>query len=63
MKYFFLILLVVALLWTISIARANRRKSPYDNRDSRGGGGGDSGGSFFSSGCDGSDGGCGGGGD
>lgn len=64
MKYLFLILLVVALLWIVSIAWANRRKSPYDSRDrggDGGGGGGDSGGGSFSSSCDSSDGGCGGG--
>ncbi|HEU0219656.1 MAG TPA: hypothetical protein VFQ98_02475 [Gallionella sp.] len=39
MKYLILILLVTALLWIVSIAWANRRKSPCDNRDSGGGGG------------------------
>ncbi len=58
MKYLFLIVLVLALLWIASIARANRRKSPYGNRD--GGGGGDASGSSSSS-CNSSDGGCGGG--
>jgi len=57
MKYLFLILLIAALLWIAYIFWANRRKSPYDSRDS--GGGGDSGGSCSSSSCD--DGGCGGG--
>jgi len=58
MKYLLLPLLVVALLWIISIAWFNRRKSPGNNRDS---GGGDTGGGFSSSGCDGHDGGCDGG--
>ncbi|WP_435628503.1 hypothetical protein [Candidatus Ferrigenium straubiae] len=40
MKYLILILLAVALLWIASIAWANRRKSPHDNRDGGGGGGG-----------------------
>lgn len=65
MKFIILILLVALLVWVVSIAWANRRKSPYDNRDS-GGGSGDSGDSFSShchssdSGCDGGDGGGGG---
>jgi hypothetical protein len=60
MKYFFLILLVAALLWIASIAWANRRKHPCDNRDSGGdGSSGDSGKSCYSSSCN--DSGCGGG--
>jgi len=61
MKYLLLPLLVVALLWIISIAWFNRRKSPGDNHSGGDGGSGDSGGSFSSSSCDSSDGGCGGG--
>ncbi|HZW26392.1 MAG TPA: hypothetical protein VFF26_13005 [Gallionella sp.] len=56
MKYLVLILLGALLLWLVSVARSNRRKSPYD----RGGDGGSSGDSGGSSHCD-SDGGCGGG--
>jgi hypothetical protein len=59
MKYLFLILLVAALLWIVSIAWTNRRKPPHANRDS-GGSGGDSGGSSSSS-CGSSDSACGGG--
>ena len=65
MKYLLLILLVVALLWIVSIAWTNRRKSPYANSDSGSGGsdsgGGGSCGGFFSPDCGGSDGGCSGG--
>jgi len=65
MKYFILFLLAVALLWIVSIAWTNRRKSPYANRDSGSGGSdsgaGDSCGGFFSPDCGSSDGGCSGG--
>ena len=39
MKFIILILLVALVVWVVSIAWTNRRKSPYDNRDSGGGGG------------------------
>lgn len=67
MKYFIysiLILLTAALLWIAYIFWANRRKSPYVNKDKGGdggGSGGDSGGGFFSSSCISGEGACGGG--
>lgn len=69
MKFIVLILLGALVVWVISIAWANRRKSPYDNRDSGGGSGGGDSGDSFSSHCNDSDsggcdsGGCDGGGD
>ncbi len=62
MKFIILIPLIALLVWVLSIAWANRRKSPYDNSDSSGGYSGDSGDSF-SSHCHGSDTSCEGGGD